>query len=284
MSSEFSDSFDDSFARQLISKPVGGSLDDLEMVEETSVGGEGRDDSEKDSMKDDESDDSDFQKRAKNVFKSYGKAFIEDVLPKLPTMPNEMILLGCHERSPLHECGELFKMRVFRPDRPIKWSEAFDDGTVMRFTNIARLMNDDMMVFRFKIEAAALKVGVIEQDMTGLRATPGLLELEDVCNLTIRPFMERKVKGKFFGTYQRTENFNLELVSMVLEIQVLKKLNEDEMREMKEACATTYGAKCVNTDKICALCLIREDVREITMLFEQRDHKTDDSKLHIIWI
>ena len=59
---------------------------------------------------------------------------------------------------------------------------------------------------------------------------------------------------------------------------MLKKMKEDEMREMREACATTYGATCVNVDKICALCLIRDDVREIVVLFEQRDNKTDDSK------
>ena len=206
----FSDSFDDSW----LGTKHEGSNDaedtqgelvepdkkkDGNKIETDDSGKEEADDSGKEEADDSTKeldDDSDFQIRAKNVFRKYGIAFIQDVLPKLPTMPNEMILLGCNERSPLHECGELFKMRVFRPDRPTKYSEIFEDGSVMRFTNIARLLNEDMMVFKFKLEAATLKVGVIDDDMTGVNATPGLLESDDVCNLTIRPFMERKIKGK----------------------------------------------------------------------------------------
>lgn len=142
-------------------------------------------------------DDLDFEVRAKNVFEKYGHAFLKDVLPQLPKLPNGMVLLGCNEQSPLASHGDLFKMRMFRPDLPINTSEVYEDGTVLRFTNVARLMTDDAIVIKFKLEAATQKVGVIDKDMTGLNATVGLFEMEDLGNMTLRAFLERKVKGEF---------------------------------------------------------------------------------------
>ena len=141
-------------------------------------------------------DDLDFEARAENVFKKYGHAFLKDVLPRLPKLANGMILLGCNEQSPLASHGDLFKMRLFRPDYPINTSEVFEDGCILRFTNVARLLSDDAIVIKFKLEAATQKVGVIDKDMAGVNASPGLFEAEDLCNMTLRAFLERKVKGK----------------------------------------------------------------------------------------
>ena len=120
-----------------------------------------------------------------------------DVLPKLPKLRSGMVVLGVHERSPLIDCGELFKCRIFRPDKPLRTSEVFEDGTAVRFTNLSRLMSDDFAITRFKIELATYKVGLAENDMIGDKATPGIFEIEDFGNLTLKPFVERKVRGKF---------------------------------------------------------------------------------------
>ena len=69
-----------------------------------------------------------------------------------------------------------------------------------------------------------------------------------------------------------------ELVSTVLEIQVLKRLEDSGIRELREKCGTTYGATCGGGNPICMICLIRDDVRDITHLFEKRECKTDASK------
>ena len=165
---------------------------------EVSEGGAAGADVTTDETEDDtrNNDDLDFEVRAKNVFEKYGHAFLKDVLPRLPKLPNGMILLGCNEQSPLASHGDLFKMRMFRPDLPISTSEVYEDGTVLRFTNVARLMTDDAIVIKFKLEAATQKVGVVDKDMAGLNATVGLFEMEDLGNMTLRAFLERKVKGK----------------------------------------------------------------------------------------
>ena len=124
------------------------------------------------------------------------KELYSDVLPKLPKLRNGMVVLGVHERSPLIDCGELFKCRIFRPDKPLRTSEVFEDGTAVRFTNLSRLLSDDFAITRFKIEMATYKVGLAESDMIGEKATPGVFEIEDFGNLTLKPFMERKVRGK----------------------------------------------------------------------------------------
>ena len=148
------------------------------------------------SKKDDKIDDFDYEAKAREIFEKKGRPFMTEILPKLPKTRNGMRLLGVNEQSPLLECGELFKMRVFRPDRPIITSEIFEDGTRARFTNLSRLTGDDFAISKFKIELVTFKVGVADQDTTGINATEGVFEAEDLCNLTIKPFLEKKLRGE----------------------------------------------------------------------------------------
>ena len=179
------------------------------LVEKVETDDEGTDGSENEATDDEveinpngaikeRSDDTDFdyEAAAREAFEKFGKPFMSEVLPKLPKLRNGMRLLGVNERSPLLNSGELFKMRLFRPERPLATSELFEDGTRMRLTNLSRMMNDDFVISKFKIEAVTHKSGLADSDMVGLKTTPGLFEAEDVGNLTMKPFMERKVKGK----------------------------------------------------------------------------------------
>ena len=61
-------------------------------------------------------------------------------------------------------------------------------------------------------------------------------------------------------------------MTVVLEVSVLKKQKEMDIQAMKDKCATTYGGTC-NTRTYCPLCLIKDDVREITRLFESSEDK-----------
>ena len=202
--------------------------------------------------------DLDFKNRAKAVSEHYGKCFIKEILPKLPKLPNGMTLLGANEQSPLINCGEIYKVRVYRPDEPVAHSEVFEDNCTVRFTNISRLMNDDLIIAKFKIETATFKVGPVDEDQVGTDALKGLYEAEDVGSLTFKPFIERKIK---------------ELVMLSLEIAVTKKLREAEVRDIKERCLSMYGGKCnmVDDGKVCSICMIRDEVKEVTCHFEGRD-------------
>ena len=130
--------------------------------------------------------------------------FMSEVLPKLPRIRNGMRLLGIHEQSPLIDSGELYKMRVFRPDKPIASSEVFEDGTRMRFTNLSKIVSDDFIISRFKIEMVTCKVGLADSDTLGTNAVKGVFEAEDACNLTMKPFLEKKMKGKTSKVYELT--------------------------------------------------------------------------------
>ena len=145
---------------------------------------------------DDESEDFDYEKRAKEIFEKKGRPFMSEVLPKLPKQRNGMRLMGVHEQSPLLGSGELFKIRIHRPDKPLIHSEVHEDGTRLRFTNLSRMVCEDFIISKFKMETVVFKVGLADQDTTGYNATKGVFEAEDMCNLTIRPFLERKIKGK----------------------------------------------------------------------------------------
>ena len=134
-----------------------------------------------------------FKKRVDSAF---NRKFHEDILPRLPVLPNGMRLLGVNEHSPLIDSGELYKMRVFRPDHPFKTSEVFEDGCVLRYVNISRLITDEMLITKFKIESAIFKTGIMDHDQVGTKAIKGLAETEDMANLTYKPFVEGKVKGK----------------------------------------------------------------------------------------
>ena len=145
---------------------------------------------------DGESEVFDYEKRAKEMFDKKGRPFMREVLPKLPKQRNGMRLMGVHEQSPLLGSGELFKIRIHRPDKPLIHSEVHEDGTRLRFTNLSRMVCEDFIISKFKMETVIFKVGVADQDTTGHNVTEGVFEAEDMCNLTIRPFLERKIKGK----------------------------------------------------------------------------------------
>ena len=96
--------------------------------------------------------DSEVERRTKDLHEDYRKRFLTNILPSLPTLPNGMKLMGVNEQSPLIDSGEIFKLRVFRPDRPYKTSEVFDDGCALRYINYSRLVNDDIMVSKECLE------------------------------------------------------------------------------------------------------------------------------------
>ena len=144
-------------------------------------------------------EDFDYEKTAKAAHEKNGKPFMSEVLPKLPKLRNGMRLLGVNEHSPLLSTGELYKMRIFRPDRPLSTSEIFEDGSRVRFTNLSRLVNDDFVITRFKFEATSFKTGLADSDSVGLKTIEGIFEAEDACNLTMRPFIEKKIKGKSYN-------------------------------------------------------------------------------------
>ena len=139
--SGFDDTFDDSFRAELAKKSPkaenelrGNSADESDSVE---TGGEV-------SLPRDET----FNGKVKDAF---NRKFIMEVLPKLPRLPNGMVLLAAHEQSPLINCGEIYKMRLCRPDIPLSYSELFDDCCTVRFTNNARLISDECQIIKDRI-------------------------------------------------------------------------------------------------------------------------------------
>ena len=175
----FESSFDDSFL---------GRLNKTSKDEENKNEGAGKDGEE-------ESEDSNDDAFTDNK-KQAGKVFLEEVLPKLPTLANGMRLLGVNEYSELIDSNEVFKLRVFRPDYPIETSDVFEDNCSIRLTNHSRLITDDLQVAKFKLEVAVFRVGLAENDALGPNALERLYEAEDLANLTFAAFMERKTKGK----------------------------------------------------------------------------------------
>ena len=209
--------------------------------------------------------DDEFEKRVKDVFEKYGRKFNNEILPKLPKLPNGMTLLGINEQSPLVDCNEIYKLRVFRPDAPLMYSEVFEDNCTIRFTNLSRLLNDDFSITKFKLETAIFRAGSMEEDQVGTKAVKGLYEAEDVCNTTFRHLMERKIK---------------ELMMLSLEITVAKKMKEAEVRDLKERCLTMYGGKC-NTGKearLCQICLIKDDINKIYTHFDCKEQISNPGK------
>ena len=204
--------------------------------------------------------------------------FISEVLPKLPKLRNGMRLLCVHEQSPLINTGELYKARIFRPDRPLASSEIFEDGSRVRFTNLSRMINDDFVIARFKFELVSFKTGLADSDMVGLKTVDGIFEAEDIGNLTLKPFIERKIKGKTsLKQTQPSQYIVLDLLNVVLEITVLKKAWECEITTMKDGCAIQYGSEC-NANAYCMLCLVKDDMRELTRIFESNEEKTEFGK------
>lgn len=65
---------------------------------------------------------------------------------------------------------------------------------------------------------------------------------------------------------------------VVLEIGVLKRQRENEIATMRDSCAMmTYGGEC-GVSAYCKICLIADDVRELTRIFESKGEKMDFSK------
>lgn len=187
---------------------------DSEPVMNSSLNQEKRDDSEKAQTESESESDSDSEVivnlKGKGVGEDLKKGktemerkagnmenrFLSDVLPRLPKTRNGMRIMGVNEQSPLIDCGELYKLRIFRPDKPLATSEIFEDGTRVRFTNLSKIGSDDFTISKFKIEAVTFQAGLADEDMIGTEATKGVFEAEDACNLTMKPFIEKKVKGK----------------------------------------------------------------------------------------
>ena len=122
--------------------------------------------------------------------------FLYEFLPKLPVMANGIKLLGVAETNPLLDCGEVYKIRYARPDKPIGHSELFEDCTTIRLTVFGKLISDDLQMTFCRLESASFLPGIQEEDAIGVEATKNVLELHDACNLTVKPFIRRKTSGK----------------------------------------------------------------------------------------
>ena len=55
---------------------------------------------------------------------------------------------------------------------------------------------------------------------------------------------------------------------LAAQITVTKKLKENDVLDLKEKCLSTYGGTCNNDYNVCYLCLIKNDVSEITRKFQ----------------
>ena len=137
----------------------------------------------------------DYSKDMKEYLKVLGAKEMLELLPKLPTTANGMKLLGVPELNPLHRSGEVYKLRLCRPDFPIGFSETWDDRTTLRMTNYAKLVSEDVQMTNFRIEIASLAPGIQDDDIVGIRGAAELFEATDVCTLTMKPFVQRKVTG-----------------------------------------------------------------------------------------
>ena len=69
----------------------------------------------------------------------------------------------------------------------------------------------------------------------GLKAGNGMVEADSIGNLTLRPFINRKLK---------------ELVMTSLKISVWRKLKEAEIQNLKESCLGEFGGNCKDADEI----------------------------------
>ena len=64
-------------------------------------------------------------------------------------------------------------------------------------------------------------------------------------------------------------------MEMVLEIMVLKRQKEAEITEMKDKCAMTYYGGDCGAKAYCMICLISDDVKELSRIFESREEKME---------
>ena len=68
------------------------------------------------------------------------------------------------------------------------------------------------------------------------------------------------------------------MITTILEITILKRQKEAEIQTMRDTCSMTYGGVC-SAKIYCAICLIKDDVRELTRLFESGEEKMDFGKI-----
>ena len=122
-------------------------------------------------------------------------------------MSNGIKLLGVSEMNPLIRCDDIYKLRYVRPDKPIGYSEAWEDRTTLRLTVYGKLISDDLQLTLFRLETAGFMPGIQEKDALGTKAVKGVFELYDTGNLTIKPFLHRKTAGKYNYSSQYTNNY-----------------------------------------------------------------------------
>ena len=138
----------------------------------------------------------DYSEDMKKYLQTMGLKKMIELLPKVPSLASGMKLLGVPELNPLHKSGEVYKLRLCRPDFPIGFSEAWDDRTTLRMTNFAKLISEDVQMTNFRVEIASLVPGIQDEDVVGTRGMTELFEATAVCTLTMKPFIQRKVTGK----------------------------------------------------------------------------------------
>ena len=66
-------------------------------------------------------------------------------------------------------------------------------------------------------------------------------------------------------------------MELVTEISVLRKLKENEILALQEKCSKTFGGEC-EASKLCMICAVDEDVKELQAHFDRKNHKMDFSK------
>ena len=197
-------------------------------------------------------DDSDLDEKVNEI----GRKFATEVLPRVHTMANGMKLLGVEDTDPFAKQGDVYKLRIARPDMPIGYSEVWEDRTTIRLNSFSKLVSEETMVTNFRVELATLIPGIQDADVVGLKATRGLFEMTDTSMLTLKPFIQRKTS---------------ELAMLAAEIVVMKKVKQTEVSDIQMKCTAWFGDACKNNDGLtCALCNIRDDVNDLRRLFEKR--------------
>ena len=110
-------------------------------------------------------------------------------------MSNGIKLMGVSENNPLVRSGEVYKLRYVRPDKPIGHSEIWEDSTTIRLTIFGKLVSDELMLTFCRFESAGYIPGTQDDDAVGINAVKGVLDLHDAGNLTVKPFLHRKISG-----------------------------------------------------------------------------------------
>ena len=194
-------------------------------------------------------------------------------------MANGIKLLGVAETNPLIRCEDVYKLRYVRPDKPIGYSEIWEDCTTLRLTIFGKLISDDLQLTLCRFETAGYIPGIQEKDAIGTKAIKGVLELHDAGNLTIKPFLQRKASGKQIPSKKTPRSYSLELITMISEIAVARKTKHIQIQALKDGCHTRMGGSCGQTDRseLCRLCLIEPEAAKLRNHFERRFEAKPDN-------